>query len=144
VSSGVIAGHDEGEDVHAAVWPAVHDRHQLASRQYAFEGRCFVLAAGSLLRASALPPELEPDPVQVTRPEQFVLRGGSAIIAPEGTYLAGPVYDEGCTLIPELDLSRVRQESMTLDVSGHYSRSDCFDFSVRRTGRKVQDEPSGL
>jgi predicted amidohydrolase len=56
------AMHESGEDVHVAVWPTAHEMHQVASRQYAFEGRCFVLAAGSLLRASALPPELEPHP----------------------------------------------------------------------------------
>jgi hypothetical protein len=40
-----------GEDVHVAVWPTVHDLHQVASRQYAFEGRCFVLASVRLMRA---------------------------------------------------------------------------------------------
>jgi len=50
--------HDSGEDVHVAVWPTAHEMHQVASRQYAFEGRCFVLAVGALMRASALPPEL--------------------------------------------------------------------------------------
>ncbi|MEO7713669.1 MAG: nitrilase-related carbon-nitrogen hydrolase, partial [Gemmatimonadaceae bacterium] len=31
--------HEQGEDVHAALWPTVHEMHQVASRQYAFEGR---------------------------------------------------------------------------------------------------------
>src|SRR5215211_5956526 len=63
--------HESGEDVHVAVWPTAHEMHQVASRHYAFEGRCFVLAAGSLLRASALPPELEPHPARVTSPDQW-------------------------------------------------------------------------
>ena len=50
--------HDSGEDIHAALWPTVHDRHQLASRHYAFEGRCFVLAAGQLIQGSTLPKDL--------------------------------------------------------------------------------------
>ena len=54
------AMHDSGEDIHVALWPTAHEMLQVASRHYAFEGRCFVLAAGSLMRASALPPELEP------------------------------------------------------------------------------------
>lgn len=54
--------HESGEDIHVALWPTVHEMHQVASRQYAFEGRCFVLAAGSLMRASKLPSELEPHP----------------------------------------------------------------------------------
>jgi nitrilase len=126
------AMHESGEDIHVAVWPTVHEMHQVASRQYAFEGRCFVLAIGSLLRAKDLRRELEPHPERVTSPEQYVLRGGSAIIGPDGAYLAGPVYDAPCTLYAELDLNRVREESMSLDVAGHYHRPDCLELVVTR------------
>ena len=129
------AMHDSGEDIHVAVWPNVHDMVQIASRQYAFEGRCFVLAAGSLLRAANLPPELEPHPDRVTSASQFVLRGGSAIIGPNGAYIAGPVFDEPCILTAELDLDLVREELMSLDVAGHYSRPDCLELRVTRTRR---------
>jgi nitrilase len=129
------AMHESGEDIHVAVWPNVHEMLQVASRHYAFEGRCFVLAAGSLMRASALPPELEPHPDRVSSPDSWVLRGGSAIIGPDGAYLAGPVFDEPCTLTAELDLRRVREESMSLDVSGHYHRPDCLELRVTR-GRR--------
>lgn len=125
--------HDSGEDIHAAVWPTVHEMHQVASRHYAFEGRCFVLAAGSLMRASMLPPELTPHPDRVNGPDDLVLRGGSAIVGPDGAYIADPVYDIATTIHAELDLGAVRREQMTLDVSGHYARRDCFEFSVRQT-----------
>src|SRR5690349_23691363 len=69
--------HESGEDIHVAAWPTVKELLQVASRHYAFEGRCYVLAAGSLLRASSLPPELEAHPTIVTSEQQFVLRGGS-------------------------------------------------------------------
>lgn len=127
------AMHESGEDIHIAVWPTAHEMHQVASRQYAFEGRCFVLAAGSLMRAKALPAELEPHPDRIASPEQFVLRGGSAIVGPDGAYLAGPVYDEPCVRTAELDLSRVREEAMSLDVAGHYSRPDCLTLTVTRS-----------
>jgi nitrilase len=127
--------HVSGEDIHVALWPTVKEMNQVASRHYAFEGRCFVLASGTLLRARDLPAELEPHPWMVTSPEQWVLRGGSAIIAPNGRYIVEPVYDEPCTLVAELDLTEVRAESMTLDVAGHYARPDQFVFEVRRTGR---------
>jgi predicted amidohydrolase len=126
------AMHESGEDIHIAAWPTVHEMHQVASRQYAFEGRCFVIAAGSLMRARDLPPELEVHPDRVRSPDQFVLRGGSAIIGPDGAYLAGPVYEEPAILTAALDLGRVREESMSLDVAGHYSRSDVFSFQVER------------
>jgi nitrilase len=124
--------HDSGEDVHVAVWPTVHERHQLASRHFALEGRCFVLAAGALMRASSLPPELEPHPDRVHTGDDWVLRGGSAVIAPDGSYLVEPVWEREAILTAELDLRRVREESMTLDVTGHYHRPDLFDFSVRQ------------
>ena len=127
--------HDSGEDIHVAAWPTVHERHQLACRHYAFEGRCFVLAAGSLMRASALPPGIEPHPDRVTASDQWVLRGGSAIVGPDGAYICEPVYDEPALLVADLDLARVREESMTLDVSGHYSRPDCFELHVECRGR---------
>jgi hypothetical protein len=39
------------------------------------------------------------------------------------------------TLIADLDLGRVREESMTLDVAGHYSRPDCLELRLTR-GRR--------
>ena len=128
--------HQAGEDIHVAVWPTAIESHQIASRQYAFEGRCYVLAAGALMRASALPPELEPHPDRVASPDAWLLRGGSAIIGPDGKYVREPVYEEAVTLYAELDLARVREESMTLDVAGHYFRPDLFDFTIHR-GRRA-------
>ena len=127
--------HESGEDIHVAVWPNVHEMLQVASRHYAFEGRCFVLAAGSLLRAEHLPPELEPHPDRVTSPSQLVLRGGSAIIAPNGAYVAGPVFDEPCILTADIDLGKAREELMSLDVAGHYSRPDALELKVTRVRR---------
>jgi hypothetical protein len=39
-------------------------------------------------------------------------------------------------LVAELDLGRIREESMTLDVTGHYHRPDLFDFRSLPTGRR--------
>jgi nitrilase len=124
--------HESGEDVHVAAWPTVHETHQIASRHYAFEGRCFVLATGALQRASSLPPELEPHPDRVRGPDDWLLRGGSAVIGPDGRYVTEPVFEREAVIVAELDLRRPREENMTLDVTGHYQRPELFDFSVRR------------
>ena len=129
--------HDSGEDLHVAVWPTVYERHQIASRHYAFEGRCFVLAAASVMRASALPSELELEPTRLPPGSPFVLRGGSAIIGPDGEYLVAPLWDRPGILVAELELERVRRESMTLDVAGHYSRPDCLSLTVTRMSRRT-------
>jgi predicted amidohydrolase len=130
--------HDSGEDLHVAVWPTVHDNHQLASRHYAFEGRCFVLAAGSLMRASALPPDLDLDPVRAPNAAYFVLRGGSAIIGPDGAYIVAPQFEVATMLYATLDTIQLDAERMTLDVAGHYARPDGFEFSVRPARRSLE------
>lgn len=122
--------HNAGEQIHVAVWPAVHEMHQLASRHYAFEARCFVLAAGLIMRVRDLPNELRTTPELATRPDTFLLRGGSAIIGPDGKYVVDPVYEQETIVTAELDLAAVDRERMTLDVSGHYSRPDVFSFAV--------------
>jgi nitrilase len=127
--------HESGEAIHAAVWPTVHEMHQVASRHYAFEGHCFVLAAGSLMRARSLPRELERHPGKAPSDDAWIMRGGSAIIAPNGSYIAGPVFEEPTLLVSEIDLEDVRREQMTLDVSGHYARPDMIEFSVRNRER---------
>ena len=132
--------HESGEDINVALWPTVHEMHQVASRQYAFEGRCYVIAAGSLMRAAALPPELEPHPSKVTGPDQWVMRGGSAIIGPDGAYLAGPVFEAAAILVADLDLHRLREERMNLDVTGHYHRPDAFEFRVAASRRRPSPE----
>jgi predicted amidohydrolase len=132
--------HESGEDLHVAVWPTVHDLHQVASRQYAFEGRCFVLASGAMMRASALPPELDPHPDRVACGDEWVLRGGSAIIGPDGKYIVEPVYDEPRLLLAELDLRRLSEERMTLDVTGHYHRAEMFEFKALRSGKRPAGE----
>ncbi len=123
--------HLAGEQIHIAVWPTVHEMHQLASRHYAFEGRCFVLAAGLIMRAQDLPAEFAPSAVGEGNPDAFLLRGGSAIIGPDGKYLVEPCFDRETTILAEIDPGAVDQERMTLDVAGHYSRPDVFDFRLR-------------
>jgi nitrilase len=120
------AMHQAGEQVHIAVWPTANEMAQLASRHYAFEGRCFVLAVGLMMPTTDMPAEL---PHTVT--DTWVERGGSAIIAPDASYIVEPIYDREELIIANLDLTMIDRESMALDVTGHYSRPDIFTFSHR-------------
>ncbi len=124
--------HNAGEQIHVSVFPAVHEMHQIASRHYAFEGRCFVLTVGLIMPVKDLPSELNTPAELAQNPDNLVLRGGSAVIAPDGRYIAGPVYDEEIILIAEIDLSEIDKEKMTLDVSGHYQRPDVFELNLKK------------
>ena len=122
------AMHQKQEIVHAALWPTVKEMLLIASRAYAFEGRTYVLAAGTPLRRENLPPGLQLlDELPGDGP---FMRGGSAIIGPDGMLLAGPAGDEEELLIAEIDPGRVIEENMALDVCGHYARPDVFTLSV--------------
>ncbi len=127
------AMHNAGEQIHVAVFPTVHEMHQIASRQYAFEGRCFVLAVGLIMSAKDLPNDLLPQ--NNTDAHSLVLRGGSCVIAPDGSFILEPVFNRETILTAEIDLSLIDREKMTLDVSGHYGRRDVFDFYVNQNLR---------
>jgi len=122
--------HDDGEQIHAAVWPWAKDMNLVASRHYAFEGRCFVVVAGAIMRREDLPAELPAAGRGAA--DELLLRGGSAVIAPDGRFLAAPLLDREALVTAECDLGEIARESLTLDVSGHYSRPDVFRFEVRR------------
>ena len=126
-----MAMHNSGEHIHIAVWPTVHELHQLCSRHYAFEGRCFVLAVGLMMRARDLPAELQAGKGMQNRTGDWLERGGSAIIGPDTRYIVEPVYDREELIVVDLNLNEIDQEFLTLDVSGHYSRPDVFSFDTK-------------
>jgi predicted amidohydrolase len=132
--------HVSGEHIHVAVWPTVHEMHQVASRHYAFEARCFVLAAGLIMRVRDLPANLSRPAELVDQPDALLLRGGSCVIGPDGRYIIEPVFDEETTLLATLDPTEIDREKMTLDVSGHYHRPDVFDFKLRKGPRTEQEK----
>jgi predicted amidohydrolase len=125
-----FAMHAKGEQVHVAVWPDADDVHHLASRHYAFEGRCYVLCAGAFATARDLPDGFELAEAMAVSGDDVLLPGGSGIIGPDGRWLAGPV--DGCETIVygEIDLARIAEEQQALDAAGHYNRPDVFHLTV--------------
>lgn len=132
------AMHAKRESIHTAQYPTVHERHQIASRQYAFEGQCFVLASGCVLSKTDVIRGFESLDTGDKEVHEFIasirkeklLRGGSAVINPDISYLAEPVFDDPATVFAELDLSLPRQGNLLLDTDGHYSRPDIFELRV--------------
>lgn len=145
-----FAMHAKGEQVHVAAWPDLPEVHHLASRSYAFEGRCYVVCAGLYLPLAAIPEDLEvrdalvavasenPDP-------SVVLWGGSGVVGPDGGWVAGPVADREEIVLGEVDLDRIAGEHQALDAAGHYNRPDVFSLTVDETPRVPvtwrRDEP---
>jgi len=135
------AMHAQYETVHIAQWPFVKELHHIASRHYAFEGQCFVLAAGCCLSRGEIMEGFtslnSPDKKAFElleaipgRDKDLILKGGSAIIAPDTEYIKGPVYDKPCTIYAHIQLEQITEGHLFLDTHGHYSRPDVFHLEV--------------
>lgn len=135
------AMHSKHEAIHVCQWPVVKDMHQVASRHYAFEGRCAVVAAGSFMRKSDVIEGFlslgadEPEALAMLDAmpgdmDTVIHSGGSAVIAADGNYISEPVFDKACTLMGTIDMAHQREQAQTLDTNGHYSRPDVFELSV--------------
>lgn len=122
--------HNSGEHIHIAVWPKVHEMLQIATRSYAFEGRCFAVGVGQIMRVKDIPTELTLPDTLKDKPEQMLLNGGSCIVGPDGQYVMQPIWDQEGVFITEVDLNRCYEEKMALDVTGHYQRNDVFQLDV--------------
>ena len=126
------AMHDQGEDLHIGVWPFAKGMHHLASRTYAIEGRCHVVAVGQIMHMNELPNGMNiSDSIKIDS-TGLLLKGGSAIYGPDGEPIIKPVYNERKVIYSELDLRTNTKEYMNLAVSGHYQRPDIFGFEVNK------------
>ena len=94
-------------------------------RHIARESRAFVLSCSAFQRAESYPSD-----VRVAEGDEVVGRGGSAILAPDGAYLAGPLWDEEGVLYADLDPFRLYQARQRFDPAGHYHRPDVFRFGL--------------
>ena len=128
--------HNLGESVHVAAWPSVREEYALASRHYAMEGRCFVLAAGLVQHKDDLFDGLERVGGNDEAKALFeaiegerLNRGCSMIIAPDARVLAQAGEEEEI-LHAELDLTEIGQGLASLDTDGHYSRPDVFELNI--------------
>ncbi len=121
----------QGEQVHAAVWPSAPETFLLSCRAMAFEGRLFVVAAASYLTKAMLPADFPLAKEMDVFPEQVCL-GGSAVIGPDGRFMAGPVYECETMVCADIDLDRIAEEKELLEVAGHYARPDVFSLTVNR------------
>mgnify|MGYP005814916245 CR=1 FL=1 len=124
--------HNSGEHIHVAVWPKVHEMLQIATRSYAFEGRCFAVGVGQIMKVKDIPQELNLPAELKDKPDMMLLNGGSCIVGPDGHYVMEPVWDKEGVFIQEVDLNRCIEERMALDVTGHYQRNDVFDLKVNQ------------
>ncbi len=144
------AMHHAGEVIHVAAWPTVRETYTIASRHYAFEGRCFVLAAGTVMHRDDLLGGLDrvggnadAQALIETMPNAQLQFGGSMIIDPEANILA-QAGTATQTIFAECAPMLRRTALASLDTDGHYARPDVFELTVdRRSKLGVLDKVIG-
>lgn len=103
------------------------------------ESRAFVVAPCHFQRARSYPNDF---PLREEIRRRGILgRGGSAVLAPDGSYLAGPLYDVEGILYAELDPARLDEERQRFDPAGHYHRPDVLSLRVTPV-RPPENHPS--
>jgi nitrilase len=107
-----------------------------SARHIAFEGRCWVLACGSVLRASDMPADLPMRSELYPDPDELINPGDSAIVSPSGEVVAGPLHGEDGILYADCDPFTSARAHRTLDVAGHYGRPDIFQLTIDRSPRQ--------
>lgn len=77
-----------------------------------------------------VPRDMADQPFQ--KDEEFVSRGGSCIISPSGSVLAGPLWEiESGLLFATVDFADCERGHLDFDVAGSSGRLDAFDLRVR-------------
>lgn len=122
----------DGIDLHVSTWPGRSSLTADITRFIALEGRVYSVAVGGLLSLSDVPADFPMLEHIVSEYPELPFDGGSAIAAPDGVWIEPPNSGAETILYADAELSRVREERMMFDVSGHYSRPDVFETTVHR------------
>jgi nitrilase len=124
-----FALYESGVEIYLAATADDGDAWQATLVHLARESRAFVVAPAHFQRPSAYPDDF---PLRQAFDGLDVIgRGGSAILGPDGAYLAGPLYGEEGILYAELDPARLDEERQRFDPAGHYHRPDVLRLKVR-------------
>jgi nitrilase len=105
-------------------------------RHIAKEGRVHVVGVCQALRVSDIP-----DRFAFKRfypaDREWANTGDSAVVNPDGQFIAGPVSKKEEIVIAEVAPAKQRGVKWSLDVAGHYGRPDVFQLTVNRELRPM-------
>jgi aliphatic nitrilase len=129
----VFATLAQGEELHAAQWPCfawcdsnwLDRRVGVRSQYHALAGNVPTVIATGVMD-DALHEALDAD-------ELSPGAGRSAVLSPEGEYLARASADEETIVHAEVDMGERTWSKAVHDIVGHYNRFDIFTLEVDRT-----------
>lgn len=133
----------QNEQVHIAAWPSFSlyrggahalgaEVNNAASRIYAVEGQCFVLAPCATVSPEMIQLLCGDDPVK----RQLLLEGGgfTGIYAPDGQLISQPLPEGQEGLVyADIDLGMISLAKAAADPAGHYARPDVTRLLLDKT-----------
>ena len=133
----------QNEQVHIAAWPSFSlyrggahalgaEVNNAASRIYAVEGQCFVLAPCATVSAEMVQLLCGDDPMK----RQLLLEGGgfTGIYAPDGQLISQPLPEGQEGLVyADIDLGMISLAKAAADPAGHYARPDVTRLLLDKT-----------
>jgi nitrilase len=121
--------YESGVEIYIASTADDGDLWQATLVHIARESRAFVVAPSHFQRAGSYPDDF---PLrELLGGDDLLGRGGSAILGPDGGYLAGPLYGEEGVLYADLEADRLYEERQRFDPVGHYNRPELLHFELR-------------
>lgn len=126
----------KGEKLHVASWPAFPEKLWsplqnetvlFRVRQHAHEAKLFVISSSGHFSQEMIDFLCDTDEEKAR-----VSTGGgcSAIIGPDGRFLAGPLYEGEGIVCADIDIEEIIEAKMTHDLLGHYSRFDVLSLNL--------------
>ncbi len=123
-----FALYESGVEIYIASTADDDDAWQATLIHIARESRSFVVAPCHFQRASSYPADFPL--ADLLKDRDLLGRGGSAILSPDGSYLAGPLFGEEGILYADLDPGRLWEERQRFHAAGHYHRPDVLQLTV--------------
>ena len=103
-------------------------------RHIAKEGQVFVVGVTAYLTGSHVPRDLPGADEVYGGADDYMSRGNTAIVAPGGEVLEGPLIGKAGAVSATLDLDRIAAGRRAFDPTGHYARPDILQLTIHSTG----------
>lgn len=125
-----MAMYAQGVDVYLAPTWDNADIWVATLRHVAKEGRVFVIGTNSCIRGADVPSDLPGRDDLYGEDDDWLSRGNTAIVGPDGNIIAGPLTETEGILYAEIDAAVAHRARREFDPVGHYSRPDVFTLQV--------------